>query len=68
MDSRVFYPIADNPVRCVLKKCRMTVVPNERNELVRCVLKKCGMTFVPNEKNELVLMRLVTDGEFAWIT
>ena len=38
LDARVIYPIADSswvcPVQCVPKKRGMTVLPNERNELV----------------------------------
>ena len=37
-DAGVIYPIADSswvcPVQCVPKKGGMTVVPNEKNELV----------------------------------
>ncbi|XP_015073227.1 uncharacterized protein LOC107017570 [Solanum pennellii] len=38
LDDRVIYPIADSmwvcPVQCVPKKWGMTMVPNEKNELV----------------------------------
>ena len=38
LDAGVIYPIADSswvcPVQCVPKKGGMTVVPNEKNELV----------------------------------
>jgi hypothetical protein len=38
LDAGIIYPIADSrwvsPVHCVPKKCGITVVPNENNELI----------------------------------
>ena len=54
LDAIVIYPIADsswvNPVQCVSKKGVMTVVPNEKHELVPMWLVTTWRVFMDYQK------------------